>query len=445
MTQPNAAPAIVYDGLRLFLGACTPSPRGIDRVDIEYARNLLETWPGDVFSLVPSLWGLRLHDRDRSLRGLRYVEEAWRESGDADHDPGLARVMRRFAGVDDGPPGPRRRKFDGLLRAARGELGILRTGPIRGLPAASRTPANALYLNVSQLSYGLPFITRWLRRRPDVRAIYLMHDVIPIEYPDLVAPVGTRMAHSLLASVRRHAAGLIFTTEAARVSVLRELDPTHLPAMLTLPLPIAQAFLEPEPEDAALRAQNYFIVCSAIDPRKNHLMLLRIWADLVRRHGPRAPRLAVIGSPAWAGNGILQTLEQCGALRQHVIVASGLSSPALRRLMAHARALLLPSRAEGFGLPAIEALTLGTPAVLSDIPALREVAGNHAIFLPADDQDAWLTTIESLSLDGARLDGLRRQIDGFTAMRAADYFDGVHRFLHQFAGENDRAEALGTR
>lgn len=236
----------------------------------------------------------------------------------------------------------------------------------------------------------------------------------------------------MLKVVRAHAAGLIFTTAAARDSILRELDPTHMPAMLTVPLPLAAAFEAHEPEIPALRAERYFIVCSAIDPRKNHLMLLEIWRELVRRHGEAAPRLVVIGSAAWAGNDILHALVHCGEMRRHVIVATGLSSPALRRLMAHATALLLPSRAEGYGLPVIEALTLGTPVVLSDLPALREVAGARAIYLDPDDQAGWIAAIEALHADCS---AARAAIAGYRVIRAPEYFAEVQLFLRTLGEE----------
>ncbi|NMM30071.1 MAG: glycosyltransferase family 4 protein, partial [Cellulomonas sp.] len=55
---------------------------------------------------------------------------------------------------------------------------------------------------------------------------------------------------------------------------------------------------------------------------------------------------------------------------------------------AGARALVLPSIDEGFGLPVLEALAAGRPVVVSDIAVLREVAGPHAITAPHDDPDA---------------------------------------------------------
>ena len=61
----------------------------------------------------------------------------------------------------------------------------------------------------------------------------------------------------------------------------------------------------------------------------------------------------------------------------------------LAAVRAGALAALVPSRKEGFGLPVLEAMAAGVPALASDTPALREVGGDAATYLPADDPGAW--------------------------------------------------------
>lgn len=428
MTTPRPAPAIIFDALRLFLGASARTPRGIDRVDFDYASNLIETWPGEIFLLLPTPWGLRLYDRAIGQAGLAYLAAHWHEQGDADHDPALDWVRRRLGGIDPGPRGRKRRRFGGLLRAIARQIGMMAAiGVSLGRSATRATPPGAIYLNISQLGYAAPLMVPWLRKRPDIRAVYLMHDVIPIETPEFVAPIGTRLALKMLDVVRRHADGLIFTTQAAAGAVQRALGAAQPSAMLTLGLPIAPVFLQAEPEDTNLRAERYFIVCGAIDVRKNHLLLLDVWRELYRRHGVHTPKLVVAGAASVAAAPILDALENCGPLRPYIILVSGLASPGMRRLMAHARALLLPSHAEGFGLPVIEALALGTPVVASDLPALREVAGAHGIFRSTDDRDGWAAAIEGLMDSAPPADFLA--LGQFQPMTAVPYFIAVHNFL----------------
>ena len=79
--------------------------------------------------------------------------------------------------------------------------------------------------------------------------------------------------------------------------------------------------------------------------------------------------------------------------------------------------------------PVIEALTLDTPVILSDLPALREAAGGRGIYLRPDDVDGWAATIETLAQDDTALAGLREDIDGFRPMTAPAYFETVRDFL----------------
>jgi glycosyltransferase involved in cell wall biosynthesis len=69
--------------------------------------------------------------------------------------------------------------------------------------------------------------------------------------------------------------------------------------------------------------------------------------------------------------------------------------PELRALLTGAAALVYPSRYEGFGTPPLEAWACGTPALVSDIPVLRESTGNRAVYLPAGDISAWADAIAS--------------------------------------------------
>src|SRR5271169_3633480 len=92
-------PPIVYDGFRLLLGALTHTPRGIDRVDLLYARFLFEHWPGACLGLLPTPWGTRLYDRDRTLRVLASVQASWREEQAPGRDPAYDRLGDWLRGI----------------------------------------------------------------------------------------------------------------------------------------------------------------------------------------------------------------------------------------------------------------------------------------------------------------------------------------------------------
>jgi glycosyltransferase involved in cell wall biosynthesis len=415
---------IIYDAARLFLSATSATPRGIDRVEIEYARALNASWPGEVFALLPTPWGLRLFDRARFTRAVEYLEHGWSECGDVADDPVFGAIASRLAGQDirELQATPVRKRGD-LVRL----LGLIATTGFSLGRSHRRVGRNAIYLNIGQLGWTAWLTTPWLARRPDIACVFMLHDVIQLERPEFVTRQGLKWARVMVDIVRKRATALIATTAAAHRSVLAALGRT--PASLVLPLPLAEVFTTQEPPDAALAAHTYFICCGSVEPRKNHLLLLHVWQTLIARHGAAAPKLVIVGPVVPRGAAIRDQLQASPALRRHIIIASGLTSPALRRLVTNARASLTPSFTEGFGLPVIEALALKTPVVLSDIAPLREAAAGLGIYHHPDDVAAWTDTIERLTFDPDAAACLRRDCAAFQPMTGAHYFAIVQDFL----------------
>src|ERR1700736_411386 len=89
---------IAFDTVQLLLGSLAVTPRGIDRVDLRYARFFLETWPADCAGTLPTPWGVRWYDRQRVLRGLGRLEELWHEAVQPHEDRVLLRIKSSLAG-----------------------------------------------------------------------------------------------------------------------------------------------------------------------------------------------------------------------------------------------------------------------------------------------------------------------------------------------------------
>lgn len=79
-----------------------------------------------------------------------------------------------------------------------------------------------------------------------------------------------------------------------------------------------------------------------------------------------------------------------------------LADPDMPILLSGAEALLYPSRYEGFGLPPVEALACGTPALVTDLPVLREATAGSATYLPAGDVAAWAEALRAVLGGGIR-------------------------------------------
>lgn len=198
--------------------------------------------------------------------------------------------------------------------------------------------------------------------------------------------------------------------------------------MITVPLPVPAPFLTPVPSDPDLRNVVYFVAPGVIEPRKNHLLLLNVWRELVARNGQRSPKLAIVGLRYRANDAVIDMLEKCASLRDFVVEVHGLSTPALRQLVVDARTLLMPSFAEGFGLPIIEALAVGTPVIASDLAAHREAGGSFATYLSPLDGLGWLSAIQAHAFDEGSAP-VRRKIAQYRPQTPADYFRKIEQFI----------------
>jgi glycosyltransferase involved in cell wall biosynthesis len=123
---------------------------------------------------------------------------------------------------------------------------------------------------------------------------------------------------------------------------------------------------------------------------------------------PDAPSLVVCGRLGWVGEGVRRELARAREAGWLVHVEHA-SDAALRALYARARVVVLPSWYEGFGLPALEAAAQGAPVVASDLPVLREILGEAALFVPPDRTDLWARTLAEVVGDSALREELARR------------------------------------
>ncbi|WP_284178516.1 glycosyltransferase family 1 protein [Rhabdaerophilum sp. SD176] len=432
-----SARPIAYNLVRLVQSAIHNTPRGVDRVDFGYLSHLFETWPGEIYGILPNILGMRFYSRERVLRGRDRLAALWREHGGAADDAALERVIDRLGG--------RRRAGDPsgftLSRAAQPGLlsppslyrmahVLLGDGFSLGRPMRD-LPKDAVYLDIGHYGITFPGAFKWRPQRPDIAPVFLIHDVIPLDYPHFVANETVTSHERVMKKVARHARALIVPTASAGESIARRLEEWNAPPkpIHAVPLPIDDLFLNRIAPNPALQKHPYFVICGAIEPRKNHALLLDIWDGLVRDYGTAAPRLVIAGAPGFRSDEVLARIAGSPHLSDHVIAARGLSSPALAELMAGARAVLMPSFAEGFGLPPVEAMALGTPALVSDIPAHHDANRDWALFRAPDDHAGWRRDILWLSQDGAEYLALKQRLSHFRPASWPTYMTEIGRIL----------------
>lgn len=313
-------------------------------------------------------------------------------------------------------------RFDDLWRQTRYRLA-------RDAPRA--VPDSAIYLNIAQHACEFPLLFDWLSRRPDIRPAFFIHDLLPLDCPEFFRPGYAKLFRRRLDTMLRHAHALITTSVVVAERLEREVSTRGKRRLPIHVQPLASTLGRGSGAEAdpSLADSPYFVMVSTLEPRKNHLLLLNVWRSLAAS-GARPPKLVLVGGRGWENEQTLDMLNRCEALRKTVRRVEGLSASSLRRLIASANALLMPSFAEGYGLPVVEALGLGAPTIVSDIPTFREVAQGRAAFLSPIDGKGWRETILEFSDRHAprRLTALEAARD-FAAPDWPSYFEGVESFL----------------
>ena len=270
-----------------------------------------------------------------------------------------------------------------------------------------------------------------LLRRWGARPVFVVHDLIPITHPEYCRS-GERKRH---VTRMRNALSIgcgIITNSQGTLEALRTFSNAaglSMPPAVVAPLASGLPRLVPGPRPME---RPYFVVLGTIEPRKNHWLLLQLWRRLIERLGEAAPRLLVIGQRGWECENVADLLERCEPLRGFVTEHNACSDAELVTFLHHARALLFPSFAEGYGMPMAEALSLGVPVIASELPVFREIAGGVPDYADPLDGRRWLELIGDYTAAHSpmRAAQLKRMLD-FRPTTWAQHLDTVDAFIER--------------
>lgn len=421
-------PPIVYDVTRLVTRGLNASPNGIDRVDFALARHFLSR---GAVPLSCTALGPRLAETAKALEAIGAIESYWREDAAAGDDAVYWSIVAALK-ASDGARAARARlaRKPGIERISRNWRALRDWALHLGRPLGE-VPQGAIYFNGTQFLLDRPWYVRWLDDRRDVKPVAFVYDLLPVDQPQFFRPVEATLHPRRNRNICRFAAGVVVSARDVETrfrTFAAQNGRAEIPVCVAR-LPVSPVFETEAASPPELAGLDYFVVCGTIEPRKNHLLLLNVWRALAERG--RAPKLVVVGKRGWLNENVVDMMTRCPALAAHVVEAAGLSTPGLRRLMAGARALLMPSFGEGFGLPVAEALVAGAPVIASDLDVFREVGGDAPDYLHPLDGLGWMQAIRDYAEPGSRrrAAALARMAEARIVNAPEAFFETIDQFL----------------
>lgn len=342
----------------------------------------------------------------------------------------LVRIAGRWVELDGDNS---RRVFDALLSAERQRALTIRRCVGQGYAFSWRRNRGAILFNTGHSGLDRAEYIQQIRRHA-LRPIFFLHDLIPISHPEYCRPGEADKHHLRLNAMLSAGQGLIVNSEATRQDLLAyaEQQARRMPPCIVAPLAAARL---PWPARERPLDKPYFVVLGTIEPRKNHLLLLHLWRQLVQELGNNAPRLVVIGQRGWECEQVVDLLDRCEALRGYVVEKPRCDDHELATWLYHAQALLFPSFAEGFGIPLVEALMLGVPAIASDLSVFHEIAGKIPEYRDPLDGPGWKSLIQEYMQPGSvRRRSQCERVRGYIAPTWDEHFAKVDEFMKALDG-----------
>ena len=205
------------------------------------------------------------------------------------------------------------------------------------------------------------------------------------------------------------------------------------PRERTTVAPLASRFGETSPREKPkaigdLAPGGFWLCVGTIEPRKNHERLFAAYAAGLRETGGDMP-LVLAGGKGWLMDDVARTVRELG-IADKLVFTGYVSDAELAWLYASCHAFLYPSLFEGFGLPVLEAMSLGAAVVCSDATSLPEVAGDAAVLVDPLDVGGLCRAMAAVTDNAALREGLRRR-----SLERAGLFSWektAHQVLHAY-------------
>lgn len=229
--------------------------------------------------------------------------------------------------------------------------------------------------------------------------VLTLHDLQPFDMPENFQPAKRAYLQRLIPRSVRDAVAVIAPTEFVRQGILERFD-VEPDRVLIAPWGVDPTRTDVSVAQVQARyglPRRWFVFPSFTWNHKNHPMLLRAFATVAARE--HDVMLVLTGGQGPAEQTVVEEIERLG-LRGRVRRTGLIPRRDVLAIVRGAVAMVFPSTYEGFGLPVLEGMSLGTPVLASDAAALPEVVGAGGRLVPVHDADAWVDGMTLMLHDG---------------------------------------------
>jgi alpha-1,3-rhamnosyl/mannosyltransferase len=339
----------------------------------------------------------------------------------------LMRAMTRLAPADRFVCFGDRRAFEAYPDPAPNvelvDVPLVESPTVAAAAGSSRSPSDMLRLTRAVWARRLdaffsPSVYTYFPLPPGLPAVITVHDTIPERFPSLTLPTArARVFWSLKVKLALAQARIVMTvSEYSARSIEKVLGvPRHMIRVCDEAPAATYGPASAEDIRAAARqagvpdGASWFAYVGGFNPHKRLDLILRAHAALAAAHEP-APHLLLVGSRTGdvfhKESGKLDAIIRDGDTAHLVHWTGFVADEDLRPLLAGATALLLPSEAEGFGLPAVEAAACGTPVVATTESPLPELLEGGGLFVKPGDYDGLQQAMRRLLNDRSLRDAM---------------------------------------
>lgn len=241
------------------------------------------------------------------------------------------------------------------------------------------------------------------------KLVYTLFDLSFLEYPDCTTEHNRIACLDGVFNASLFADFIICISEYSRQHFLQYFP--HYPENRTAVVHLAsrfenqKQFSTPSPHLEKYQPQKFWLHVGTLEPRKNIKRLLRAFSKLVKQQTSPYP-LLLAGNPGWLEENIEVFIKDLG-LQPYVHLLGYMETNDLQWLYQNCFSCIYPSLFEGFGLPVLEAMSLGAPVICSNSSSLPEISGDSTLLIDPHDEEAILQALLRLVNDSAYREKLK--------------------------------------